>query len=63
MIATKFDVKFENGSSIGLDSRPAHIREVTEASLKRVETDRSISCISTRLTPLCRSRMSPLSDE
>ena len=40
VIATKFGFKFENGKSAGLDSRPAHIREVAEASLKRLKTDR-----------------------
>jgi aryl-alcohol dehydrogenase-like predicted oxidoreductase len=40
VIATKFGFKFENGRSVGLDSRPAHIREVTEASLTRLKTDR-----------------------
>ena len=40
VIATKFGFKFENGKSVGLDSRPAHIREVTEAALKRLKTDR-----------------------
>ena len=40
VIATKFGFKFENGKQAGLDSRPAHIREVTEASLKRLKTDR-----------------------
>ena len=39
MIATKFGFKFENGKQAGLDSRPAHIREVAEASLKRLKTD------------------------
>jgi aryl-alcohol dehydrogenase-like predicted oxidoreductase len=39
-IATKFGFKFENGKQAGLDSRPAHIREVAEASLKRLNTDR-----------------------
>ena len=39
VIATKFG--FEGGdSSRGVDSRPAHIREVAEASLKRLKTDR-----------------------
>ena len=40
VIATKFGFKFENGKQAGLDSRPAHIREVAEASLKRLKTDR-----------------------
>ena len=39
VIATKFGFKFENGKQVGLDSRPAHIREVAEASLKRLGTD------------------------
>jgi aryl-alcohol dehydrogenase-like predicted oxidoreductase len=38
VIATKFG--FKNGKPAdGLDSRPDHIREVTEASLKRLRTD------------------------
>jgi aryl-alcohol dehydrogenase-like predicted oxidoreductase len=40
VIATKFGFKFENNRQAGLDSRPAHIREVAEASLKRLKTDR-----------------------
>jgi aryl-alcohol dehydrogenase-like predicted oxidoreductase len=40
VIATKFGFKFENGKQAGLDSRPAHIKEVVEASLKRLRTDR-----------------------
>lgn len=40
VIATKFGFRIENGKSVGLDSRPAHIREVVEASLKRLGTDR-----------------------
>src|SRR5499426_2705943 len=40
VIATKFGFKLEAGKQAGLDSRPAHIREVTEASLKRLKTDR-----------------------
>ena len=39
VIATKFGFKFENGKQAGLDSRPAHIRDVAEASLKRLRTD------------------------
>ena len=39
-IATKFGFKLEGGKSVGLDSRPAHIREVADASLKRLRTDR-----------------------
>jgi len=40
VIATKFGFKFEGGKQAGLDSRPLHIREVAEASLKRLRTDR-----------------------
>ena len=40
VIATKFGFKFENGKQSGLDSRPAHIHEVADASLKRLKTDR-----------------------
>src|SRR5437867_6646910 len=38
-IATKFGFKLENGKQAGLDSRPEHIKEVAEASLKRLKTD------------------------
>ena len=40
VIATKFGFRFENGKLAGLDSRPDHIREVADASLKRLRTDR-----------------------
>src|SRR5436190_4322612 len=40
VIATKFGFKFgPKGEQIGLDSRPEHIKEVAEASLKRLGTD------------------------
>jgi aryl-alcohol dehydrogenase-like predicted oxidoreductase len=41
VIATKFGFKLDpdSGRSIGVDSRPAHIKEVAEASLKRLKTD------------------------
>ncbi len=40
VIATKFGFKFQpNGDETGQDSRPEHIREVAEASLKRLRTD------------------------
>jgi len=38
-IATKFGFKFEAGKQSGLDSRPRHIKEVAEASLKRLKVD------------------------
>jgi len=37
-IATKFGFKIENGKQTGLDSRPEHIKEVAETSLKRLKT-------------------------
>ncbi len=40
VIATKFGFRFEDGKQAGLDSHPAHIREVAEASLSRLGTDR-----------------------
>jgi aryl-alcohol dehydrogenase-like predicted oxidoreductase len=40
VIATKFGFKLEAGKQAGLDSRPSHIREVAEASLRRLRTDR-----------------------
>ena len=41
VIATKFGFKFdEKGALNGVDSRPDHIREVVEASLRRLKTDR-----------------------
>jgi aryl-alcohol dehydrogenase-like predicted oxidoreductase len=41
VIATKFgfDIVPETGEHCGLNSRPEHIREVAEASLKRLKTD------------------------
>ncbi|RUT27221.1 aldo/keto reductase [Asaia sp. W19] len=39
-LATKFGFRIENGKSVGVDSRPSHIREVVEASLRRLQTDR-----------------------
>jgi pyridoxine 4-dehydrogenase len=40
VIATKFGFRIENGKQAGLDSRPEHIKEVAEASLTRLRTDR-----------------------
>src|SRR5579871_879004 len=39
-IATKFGFNIENNKMAGLNSRPAHIREVVDASLTRLRTDR-----------------------
>jgi aryl-alcohol dehydrogenase-like predicted oxidoreductase len=40
ILATKFGFNIENGKINGTDSRPEHIREVAEASLRRLGTDR-----------------------
>lgn len=41
VIATKFGFKIDTSSqAVGLDSRPQHIREVVNASLERLRTDR-----------------------
>jgi aryl-alcohol dehydrogenase-like predicted oxidoreductase len=39
VIATKFGFKFDKNGIAGMDSRPAHIREVVEGSLRRLQTD------------------------
>jgi aryl-alcohol dehydrogenase-like predicted oxidoreductase len=39
VIATKFGFTFEPNGQRGLNSRPAHIREVAEASLKRLKVE------------------------
>src|SRR5271170_4217411 len=41
VIATKFGFKIDpqTGKQVGLDSRPEHIKDVAEASLKRLKTD------------------------
>src|SRR5439155_16645156 len=39
IIATKFGFKIENGAMSGLNSRPEHIREAVDGSLRRLATD------------------------
>ena len=39
IIATKFGWRIEDAKSTGLDSRPAHIREAVDGSLRRLQTD------------------------
>src|SRR5437667_3641013 len=39
VIATKFGFRFEKGAIAGMDSRPEHIREAVEGSLRRLRTD------------------------
>ena len=40
VLATKFGFRFQGNQLSGTDSRPEHIREVAEASLRRLRTDR-----------------------
>jgi aryl-alcohol dehydrogenase-like predicted oxidoreductase len=40
VLATKFGFKIENGVTAGLDSRPEHVREAVDGSLRRLTTDR-----------------------
>jgi aryl-alcohol dehydrogenase-like predicted oxidoreductase len=40
VLATKFGFRFDGNQLTGTDSRPTHIREVVEASLRRLRTDR-----------------------
>jgi len=39
VIATKFGFRFEDGKSVGLDSRPTSIKKAVEGSLRRLRTD------------------------
>src|SRR4051812_5620869 len=40
VVATKFGFRFDaTGKQVGLDSRPAHIKEVAEASLGRLKVE------------------------
>ena len=39
IIATKFGFQIENGKSVGLNSRPEHIRQTVEDSLKRLNIE------------------------
>ncbi|MGI9040460.1 MAG: aldo/keto reductase, partial [Gemmatimonadales bacterium] len=38
-LATKSGFRFDGGRTVGTDSRPEHVRAVTEASLRRLNTD------------------------
>jgi len=38
-IATKFGWRIEDGKSVGLDSRPEHIKQVADDALRRLRTD------------------------
>jgi aryl-alcohol dehydrogenase-like predicted oxidoreductase len=39
VIATKFGFRIENGAMAGVNSRPEHVREAVEGSLRRLQTD------------------------
>src|ERR1700721_2056520 len=43
-IATKFGFRLIDGKQAGMDSRPEHIREVAEASLKRLKAGSIALC-------------------
>ncbi|GCE21921.1 hypothetical protein KDK_57210 [Dictyobacter kobayashii] len=59
VIATKFGYKFgSNGETMGLDSRPEHIKQTAEDSLKRLKMS-SICTISTVWTLMCLSKRWP----
>src|SRR3954451_5283093 len=52
VIATKFGWKIDaDRKTVGVDSRPQHIREVAEASLKRLRTDRTALLYQHRVDP------------
>ena len=57
-IATKFGFKIVDGKQAGLDSRPEHIKEVAEASLKRLQVESIDLFYQHRVDPRCLSRMS-----
>jgi aryl-alcohol dehydrogenase-like predicted oxidoreductase len=40
VLATKFGFRIEGGKMVALDSRPGHVREAVEGSLRRLRTDR-----------------------
>ena len=54
VIATKFGFDFEGG----VNSRPAHIKEMVEGSLKRLQVEAIDPTTSTVLTRTCRSKTS-----
>jgi aryl-alcohol dehydrogenase-like predicted oxidoreductase len=52
VIATKFGFSIQGGQITGTDSRPAHVREVAEASLRRLGTDRIDLLYQHRVDPV-----------
>jgi aryl-alcohol dehydrogenase-like predicted oxidoreductase len=60
VIATKFGFGINpDGTRYGVDSRPAHIRQVVDAMLSDCGWQRSTCCISIGWTRTSRSRRSP----
>src|ERR1700755_2936974 len=39
VLATKFGFRFDGTRNVGVDSRPQHIKEAVEGSLRRLRTD------------------------
>ena len=56
VIATKFGFNFKDGKEAGLDSRPEHIKQAVEGSLKRLKIETVDCFISIVLIPMCLSR-------
>ncbi|MGB4874617.1 MAG: aldo/keto reductase [Candidatus Competibacter sp.] len=54
ILATKFGFRIENGKQRGIerDSRPAHIRQAVEGSLRRLQTDRIDLLYQHRVDPV-----------
>jgi aryl-alcohol dehydrogenase-like predicted oxidoreductase len=53
-IATKFGFRFNGNELVGVDSRPEHIKAVTEASLRRLRTDHIDLLYQHRVDPKVR---------
>ena len=56
VIATKFGSNIENGKPTGLNSQPEHIRQVAEASLKRLKSESIDLFYQHRFDPTCPSK-------
>lgn len=52
VLATKFGFRIEERETVGLDSRPAHIRQTVEGSLRRLGTDYIDLLYQHRVDPL-----------
>jgi aryl-alcohol dehydrogenase-like predicted oxidoreductase len=52
VLATKFGFRFDGQKLVGTDSRPEHIREVAEASLRRLRTDHIDLLYQHRVDPI-----------